>query len=71
MSFDFLTEHQGHILVRIIIGAVMSLGFFAFLNYWVKRHLREKNNSERGKRPPVEIFNKSGWRKPKRKKGGR
>lgn len=72
MSFDFITEHQGHFLLRIVIGAVLSLGFFAFLSYWVKRHLREKENSARGKHPTVEIDNKNGWRtKPKRRKGRR
>lgn len=72
MSFDFITEHQGHILVRIIIGAVLSVGFFALLSYSVKRHLREKKNAARGKYPPVEISNKDGWRrKPQRKKGRR
>lgn len=73
MSFDFLTEHQGHILVRIVTVSglfLLLLGAIAFLSRRNAEQQRKLKEKERG--GAVEILNKDGWRrKPQRKKGRR
>ena len=44
MSFDFLTEHQIHILQRIA-AAVLFLGFILLLAFFGKRHQTQRKNS--------------------------
>lgn len=73
MSFDFLTEHQGHILLRIVtVGALflLLLGAIAFLSRRDTARQKELKDRERG--GAVEILGMNGWRrKAKRKKGRR
>jgi hypothetical protein len=73
MSFDFFTEHQIHILLRIVTVIGLFLGLLAFIAFLSKRgaaRQEKPNDSER--RGQKEIPAKDGWRnKPKRKKGRR
>lgn len=73
MSFDFLTEHQIHILLRILTVGGMFLLLLASVAFLSKRNAaRQKELKERERGGAVEILPKDGWRrKPKRKKGGR
>lgn len=73
MSFDFLTEHQIHILLRILtVGGLflLLLASVAFLGRRNAARQKELKDKERG--GAVEILDTNGWRrKPKRKKGRR
>ncbi len=73
MSFDFLTEHQVHILLRILtVGGLLLLllASVAFLSRRYATQQKELKDKERG--DPVEILDTNGWRrKPKKKKGRR
>lgn len=42
MSFDFLTEYQIHILVRIVTVAGLFLGLLAFTGFLSRRHEAQK-----------------------------
>lgn len=70
MSFDFLTEHQIHILQRIVAVAGLFLGFLLLVAFLGKRHRAQRKNStaeKSGER--MEILPSRGWRgKAKKRK---
>ncbi len=72
MSFDFITEHQIHILQRIA-AAVLFLGFLLLMAFLGKRHRKRRKNSNAEKSGgQVEILPSRGWRgKAKRRKARR
>lgn len=73
MSFDFLTEHQIHILLRILTVGAMFLLLMASVAFLSRRNAaRQKALKEKERGGAVEILTKDGWRrKAKRKKGRR
>lgn len=73
MSFDFITEHQGHILLRILAGGGMFLLLMATVAFLSRRNAaRQKQLKEKERGGAVEILPTHGWRnKSKRKKGRR
>lgn len=71
MSFDFLTEHQIHILQRIAAAGAVFLGFLLLMIVLGKRHrTQQKNIKKSGER--IEILPAHGWRgKAKKRKARR
>lgn len=73
MSFDFLTEHQIHILLRVLTIGGLFFGVVGFLIYLSKRHAaRQKDMKRSGSHGQEVILATDLWRrKSKRKKGRR
>ena len=71
MFLQSLTEHQVHILERIIAAVGLLLGFLALLTFLSRRRSGEKQKTPRRSEQlgQVEILTKDGWRtKANRKK---
>ncbi len=70
MLFAFITEHQGHILTRIVAVGGLFLLLLAFVTLMSRRNAaRQKNLKDKERGGAVEILTPDGWRrKPKRKK---
>ena len=72
MTFDFLTEHQIHILLRILTIGGMFLLLMAAVAFVSRRNAAQQKELKEKERGAVELLNKDGWRRrPKRKKGRR
>lgn len=72
MSFDFLGEHQLHVLLRIFLTAALFLGTVGVL-FWLTRRYAAKQKLLKEKGPArseakVEILTRDGWRVPKKKR---
>lgn len=69
MFLQTLTEHQGHILIRIVV-VVMFSGFLFLFGYFNRKRIKTKlqdkeilNFGERAKRKNKKRWSKSGRRK--------
>lgn len=70
MFLQTLTEHQGHILIRIAVVVVMFLGFLFLFGYFNRKRIKTKledkqilNFGEQAKRK-----NKKRWSKSEKRK---
>jgi len=70
MFLQILTEHQGHILIRIAVVVVMFSGFLLLFGYFNRRRIKTKledkkilNFGELAKRK-----NKKRWNRSRRRK---
>jgi len=64
LILQIITEHQGHILIRIVVIVAMFLGFLFIFGYFNRK--RKNTSSEK-----PEIINFSRKNKKKRRKGGK
>ncbi len=70
MFLQFLTEHQGHILIRITVVVVMFLGFLFLFGHFNRKRTKIKledkeilNFNELAKRKNKKRWSKGGRRK--------
>lgn len=72
MFLEILTEHQIHIVLRILTVSLLFFGFLAVLTFLSRRSTaRQKDLKDSERRSQAETLAKDGWRKPKRRKNRR
>jgi hypothetical protein len=64
MSFDFLTEHQIHVLVRALTVGVLFFGALALIAFFSRRGnaAARRKDLQGGKETRIELLPKNGWR---------